>query len=126
MEVVLDRNILRMKYEREIGEWTKKYAICIVKLCAEMRKARLDLDVIIQLRKCGTSVGANVNEGKASSSRKELIRFYQISLRSCYETIFWIDVIKEGYGYRTEQIEKCLEEAKEIKKALTAIINKLR
>src|SRR5687768_10384287 len=102
-----------MGYEREIGEWTKKYAISIIKLCTEMRKRKLDLDIITQVRKCGTSVGANVNEGKASSSNKEYIRFYEISLRSCREVIFWIEVIKEGYDYQSELLAHCDKEARE-------------
>lgn len=115
-----------MKYDKEIGNWTKKYAISIIKLCAEMRKRKIDLDVIIQLRKCGTSVGANVNEGKASSSNKEFIRFYEISLRSCREVLFWIDVIKEGYDYKSELLTHCGDEAQQIKNVLTAIIIKLK
>ena len=63
-----------MKYEKEIGEWILNFAMKVIKLCSELRKSRVDLDVIVQLRKSGTSVEANVNEGKSSSSKIEEIR----------------------------------------------------
>ena len=114
-----------MKYEKEIGEWTTRFAIDVIKICSEMRKANLDIDVITQFRKSGTSVGANVNEGKGSGSKKELLRYYRIAHRSSSETVFWTNVIEGGYEFKSEKFEKCKDEVKQIKNVLSTIIIKL-
>lgn len=91
-----------------------------------MRSRKLDLDVIVQLRKCGTSVGAKVNERKSSSSRKEYIRFYEIALRSAREVIFWTQVIERGYDYESERFDLCKKEIIDIKNVLSSIVIKLK
>lgn len=115
-----------MKYEKEIADWTTDFAVNIIKLCGELRKRGIDIDVIIQLRKCGTSIGANVNEGKASSSRREYGRFYEIALRSSRETVFWLKVIERGYAFESELFEVCKKEIVEIKNVLSTIVIKLK
>jgi len=109
-----------------MGDWTTDFAVSIIKLCGDMRKRGIDIDVIIQLRKCGTSVGANVNEGKASSSRKEYIRFYEIALRSSREVGFWFKVIEKGYSFESELFDICKKEIIEIKNVLSTIVIKLK
>jgi four helix bundle protein len=91
-----------------------------------MRKARLDVGVIIQLRKSGTSVGANVNEGKSSRSRKEYAKFYEIALRSAREVIFWFKVIEKGYDYESNLFDSCKKEIVELKNVLSTIVIKLK
>lgn len=86
-----------MEYKKDIKEWTLEFAILMIKFSEELKKNKIDLDVISQVRRSGTSVGANVREAKASSSRKELVRFYDIALRSANETGFWMEVIHKGY-----------------------------
>lgn len=61
-----------MVYEKDIKERTKKFAIRIIRLCAELRKNKIDFPLINQLLRSGTSIGANVTEAKASSTKKEL------------------------------------------------------
>lgn len=69
-----------MSYSKDIKEWTLEFAVLIVKFSEELKNTkRIDLDVISQVRRSGTSVGANVREAKASSSRRELARFYDIA-----------------------------------------------
>ena len=82
-----------MKYERDIKQWTLEFAVMMIKLSKELKISKIDSDVVNQIRRSGCSVGANVREGKASTSRKELKRFYEIALRSANETGFWWEVL---------------------------------
>ncbi len=82
-----------MKYQKDIKEWTLEFAISIVKLSALLKKEKIDFDIVDQVRRSGTSVGANVREGKSSVSRKELVKYYAIALKSANETDFWFEVI---------------------------------
>ncbi len=115
-----------MRYEKDIKDWTLDFAILIVKFSEELKKNKIDIDVVSQIRRSGTSVGANVREAKASSSRKELARFYDIALRSANETSFWLEVITKGYNYQTETIEQIKIELEQIEKVLAKITINLK
>ena len=103
-----------------------EFAILIIKLSEELKAKRIDIDVVSQIRRSGTSVGANVREAKASSSRKELARFYDIALRSANETSFWIEVLKKGYEFDSELLGKVTSELNQIEKIIAKIIVNLK
>ena len=115
-----------MKYERDIKEWTLDFAISVIKLSFELKKNKIDFDTVDQIRRSGTWVGANVKEAKASSSRKELIRYYSISLRSANETDYWFEIITKGYEYNSPSLKNCWENLKQIEKVIATIIIKLK
>ena len=115
-----------MHYEKDIKIRTQKFAVRIIKLCAEFRKGNIDFALIRQILRSGTSVGANVREAKASSTKKELIRFYEIALRSANETEYWMDIIKEGFEIKSEIMEEDKKELIEISKVLATIIINLK
>lgn len=50
-----------------------------------------------QLFRSCTSIGVNIIEGSAGSSKKTLIQFYRIALRSAHETTYWLRLIKEVF-----------------------------
>ena len=92
-----------MQYERDIKERTKEFAIIIVKFTIELKKQGIEYPLRDQLLRSGTSIGANVKEARASSTKKELIRFYEIALRSADETEFWMEVIRDGYQMKNDK-----------------------
>ena len=119
--------VRKMKqYEKDIKDWTKAFAVAIVKTVIELKKAGIDYALRDQLIRSGGSIGANVKEGKASSSRKELIRFYEIALRSADETEYWIEVIRDGYDMQKNRFDAILSELMEIKNVLARIIINLK
>lgn len=115
-----------MKYQRDIKEWTLDFSVLIIKLSAALKKTDVDYDVISQIRRSGTSVGANIREAKSSVSRKELIKFYAVALKSANETDFWLEIITKGYDYRSELLTEIWEELKQIEKVIASIIIKLK
>lgn len=115
-----------MKYSKDIKDWTLDFSISIIKLSAELKKKKIDFDVIDQVRRSGTSVGANVREAKSSISRKELIKFYTIALKSANETDFWFEVITKGYELKSDKLQACWNELKQIEKVIATIIIKLK
>jgi four helix bundle protein len=115
-----------MAYERDIKDWTLDFAVLMVKFSIELKSKNVDTDIISQIRRSGTSIGANVREAKASSSRKELARFYDIALRSANETNFWLDVLEKGYEIEGKRIESIKIELEQIEKVLGKIIVNLK
>lgn len=71
-----------------------------------------------QLIRCATSIGANIFEAQAASSKKEYINFYQIALKSCLETQYWLCLLRDVNLVPAEEIRPLLQEAVEIDKML--------
>ncbi len=115
-----------MAYEKDIIIRTQKYAVEVVKLTKDFKENRIDFALVNQFLRSGTSIGANVREAKASSTKKELIRFYEIALRSANETQYWIEVIEEGYEFKIDKMITMNKELVEISKVLGAIIINLK
>ena len=49
-----------------------------------------------QLIRSATSIGANLTESKASSSRREFKKFYEIALKSANETKYWLGLLRDS------------------------------
>lgn len=82
--------------------------------------------LINQLVRCGTSIGANIVEGQAGSSRKDFIKYLEIALKNANETKYWLYLFRESGIGEVGQISALLTEAEEIAKMLGASIVTLK
>ncbi|MGD9201512.1 MAG: four helix bundle protein [Chitinispirillia bacterium] len=72
--------------KRDLPERSFKLAISIVKLCKQLREnSDVFYDIIRQLLKAGTSVGANIEEGESSQSEADFLTKYSIACKECRE-----------------------------------------
>jgi len=79
-----------------------------------------------QLLRAATSVGANIIEAKSSSSRRDFIKFYQISLKSANETEYWLNLWKDVGLVKSFEAEALLRELIEIERMLGASLLTLK
>jgi four helix bundle protein len=117
---------LILEYKREIKKWTVDFSVSIVKLTRELEGKGIPFSIINQVLRSGTSIGANVHEGKSSSSERELIRYLSISLKSANETEYWLKIIREAYSFESEKLNECEKELGEIQKVIASIVIKLK
>ena len=101
-----------------------------VKLLKYFRTLSVDREFDIlkrQLIRSGASIGANITEGLSGTSRKELNRYLRISLRSCNETTYWLQLIMEVYTSNVdlEILEDLISESSQISKMLNKSISTL-
>ena len=75
-----------------------------------------------QLIRSSSSIGANLVEGKAGSSKKDWKRYYDIALKSSNETKYWLCLIRDTLETDKGRINKLLKEAVEISKIIASII----
>ena len=114
----------------EIQDRTLKYAIRIAKFVRKISRD-ISLEVLAkQLLRSATSIGANMREADAASSRKDFINKVVISKKEAQETTYWLEVIKGAEFIHNEENIKELNclllECKEIVLVLAAIIRKAR
>ena len=71
-----------------------------------------------QLLISATSIGANIVEAKASSSKRDFIKFYEIALKSANETEYWLGLLKDATQADKNKTNQLLVEVEEISKML--------
>jgi len=79
-----------------------------------------------QLLRAVTSIGANIVEAQAASSKKDFINFLSHALKSGNETKFWLALSIDLDGKLINEIEKYLKETDELVKILGSSIATLK
>lgn len=93
-----------MKRDR-ISELSMDFAIRIVQLSQRLENDR-EYVLSRQLRKSGTSIGANVRESKYAQSRADFVSKLQIALKEAGETAFWLELLlRTSYITKAEYAE---------------------
>jgi len=100
--------------------------------CAVARRA-LQLEprpgircLIDQLLKSATAVGANLEEAKAGSSKREFVRYLEIALREAREAAYWLRICAALDLGPSAEVKDLLGEAEQISRILGAIIVKTK
>ena len=78
--------------------------------------------IIDQLLKAGTAVGANLEEAKAGSSRREFVRCVEISLREARESLYWLRICEALELGPLKQVRELRGEDDQLVRILTAIV----
>lgn len=79
-----------------------------------------------QLLRCGTSIGANLEEAKAAQSRRDLRAKFSISLKEARETRYWLRLLEATQLASAQQVASLLEESNQLTAILTASVVKLK
>ena len=70
----------------------KDFAVVIVSVCRNIKTTQKETVLTNQLLRSGTSIGANIHEGQYAHGTKDLISKFEISLKECYETEYWLEL----------------------------------
>ena len=108
------------KFKMEFQKRLINFSLEIIKLCNEIRKDRNLWAIADQLIRSATSIGANVIEAKASSSKLDYLKFFQYAPKSANETIYWLMLVSESCPNLKIQSDKLLKECDEIARIIGA------
>ncbi len=104
-----------------------KFSLRIIALADTLPNKRSSWIIQDQLIRAATSIGANLIEAKAASSRLEFKKFYEISLKSANETRYWLGLLRDANLLTDkDKINELLREATEIANMLASGILKLK
>lgn len=96
----------------------------IILFIKETRYEKIYHSMFDQLLRSATSIGANVVEGRAGSSKKDWKNFLVIALKSANETKYWLCLIRDTIEVSKQKINELIKEADEISKIIASIIVK--
>ena len=75
---------------------SREFAVIMIKYCTHLKNSGKGTTLINQLLRSSTSIGANIHEGNYASSRADFINKFQMALKECYETEYWLNVFKDA------------------------------
>ena len=108
-----NRKILKQEFRKRIYN----YILRLVKFLSKFPKVPVIREIVGQLMRSGTSIGANYFEAKGASSKRDYQNFFAHSLKSANETKFWLAVLKDSDLVPKELLSECnwlLQETKEL------------
>jgi four helix bundle protein len=100
------------------------FSKAIINLISKSQTERLYFSILDQLLRSATSIGANVVEAKAGSSKKDFRNFYTIALKSANETKYWLCLIRDTEVIKIDKelVKGLLKEVDEISKIIASIV----
>ena len=96
------------------------FAVNIVNWCESIKGKSV---LTNQLIRSGTSIGANIHEGNYASSRADFVAKFQIALKECYETEYWLEIFYRTNIMTKEIYDKFKNDSGKIRKILISSIN---
>ncbi len=102
------------------------FSVDVIKLLEQLPKTYTYQVIGKQLLRSATSIGANIVEAQAGSSKKDFKNFINHALKSANETKYWLCLLRDGLKARPEHIEELISEADEISRILGASMLKLK
>ena len=78
-----------------------EFAVRIVNLSKYLRYRKKEFVLSKQLLRSGTSIGANVSEGRRAQSKADFLAKMNIALKEANETHYWLRLL-----YRTDYLTK--------------------
>ena len=108
--------------ENFLIDLSKRFAVDIVNLCTDIKDNRKSNILLNQVLRSGTSIGANIHEANYAASKADFINKFQIALKECYETDYWLGLFKETHMITEEEYKDMFAKCSKIRKLLIASI----
>ncbi len=109
-----------------VSERCYRFSVRLVKFIKKLPEKRVYWTISDQLLRAGTSIAANIIEGKGASSRKDFINYYQIALKSANETVYWMNLLKDGLDLNDVELEGLRQEGEELPRIIAACVVSLK
>ena len=104
-----------------------RFSLSVIKFVSSLPDRKLFWTIGDQLLRSATSIGANIVEAQAASSKRDFARFYEIALKSANETKYWLCLLRDSEILEnTKQVEELLSEAIEISSILASSLLTLK
>ncbi len=110
----------------DLEERTAKFGEDIIRFAKRIHRDAVNLSLITQLVKTGTSVGANYCEADDAESKKDFRHKIGICKKEARETKHWLRMIKAACVELKEEAGILWQEAKELNLIFNSIVNRLR
>ena len=102
----------------DIKKRSYKFSLDVIKLIRTLSNDYVSRTIGGQLLRSATSIGANVIEAQAGSSKKDFANYLNIALKSANESKYWLNLLKDSGIGKGELVKNLEEDVTQIAKIL--------
>ena len=106
--------------ESKLRELSMDLSVQIIKLCKGIKG---HYSLVNQLERAATSIGANIHEANYAHGKADFIAKFQISLKECYETEYWLELFVKAELIERERAKDLYNQCGTIRRILIVSIN---
>ena len=108
--------------ENKLVELSMDFSVDIINLVKYL-KANHETIISNQIGRSGTSIGANIREAQYAHGKADFIAKFQIALKECYETEYWLELFVKSELLDREIAKELYNQCGTIRRMLIASIN---
>ena len=106
--------------DSKLRDLSTDFAVKVIKLCGSVKG---HYSLVNQLERSSTSIGANIHEANYAHSKADFIAKFQIALKECYETEYWIELFVKSELLNREIAKELYNQCGTIRRMLISSIN---
>jgi four helix bundle protein len=115
-----------MKSDNVLQIKSYAFAVKTIKVYQFLFEEKKEYILSKQLLRCGTSIGANVEEAIGGQSGKDFFAKLTISYKEARETHYWVRLLRDTNYLTDEQSESLLNDVSELLKIIGSIQKTIR
>ncbi len=104
-----------------VGEKSYSFALKIIRLAWQLR-AQHDYELASQLLRCGTSIGANIEEAQSGIMKADFTAKMAIASKEARETYYWLRLLRDSQTLPEDLVSPRIKDVQELIRILTAIV----
>ena len=106
--------------DSKLRDLSTDFAVKVIKLCDSVKG---HYSLVNQLERSSTSIGANIHEANYAHSKANFIAKFQIALKECHETEYWIELFVKSELLNREIAKELYNQCGTIRRMLISSIN---
>lgn len=97
------------------------FALRIIKLYKYLVENKREFVLSKQILRCGTSIGANVEEAIGGQSRADFVSKFSIAYKEARETHYWLRLLHDSKFLTRKQFDSLISDCEELIKIIAKI-----
>ena len=110
--------------DRSLLDRVFNFVVEVLKLVEKLPRNRRNMIIEDQLSRAATSTGANLEEADGAISRREFVKYVNISKREMKESNYWLRILRVFEDNLITDIDILLKESEELTKIFSSILKK--
>jgi four helix bundle protein len=106
--------------ESKLRDLSMDFSVKVIRMCDNMKGHH---SLVNQLERSATSIGANIHEANYAHGKADFVAKFQIALKECYETEYWIELFVKSELIEREMAKELYNRCGTIRRILIASIN---
>ena len=109
--------------DSKLRDLSTDFAVKVIKLCNSVKG---HYSLVNQLERSSTSIGANFHEANYAHSKADFIAKFQIALKECYETEYWIELFVKSELLNREIAKELYNQCGTIRRMLISSLKTIK